>query len=187
MNGRVSPREVELYEIELYRGYRPGVLGRIADLHGAYYHPTWGLDRQFETDVAVELADFLAHYRPGRDGLWLATRDGTVEGSIAIDGREADQPDGARLRWFLLSDRLRGQGLGKQLVETAMGFCRSCGYSTVHLLTFEGLEQARRLYEAAGFVLAKQWTEEVWGTTIQEQKFLFRKLETEPANLRSSE
>jgi GNAT superfamily N-acetyltransferase len=159
--------------IGLYDGYRPGVLGRIADLHGAYYHPNWGLDHTFETDVATELAEFLANFESGRDGLWLATVNGVVEGSIALDGRGADSDAGARLRWFLLSDVLRGRGVGRQLVERCIQFCHDCGYSRVELFTFEGLHQARRLYEAFGFELVKEWPEEIWGTTIQEQRFVY--------------
>ena len=159
--------------IEIYDSYRPGVLGRIADLHGAFYHPAYGFDHSFEGEVATELAEFLANFEVGRDGLWLATLDGVVEGSIALDGRGAGTDSGARLRWFLLSDSLRGRGVGMQLVDHCMQFCRDCGYSKVELFTFDQLTQARRLYERAGFELVKQWPEQIWGTTIQEQRFVF--------------
>lgn len=41
------------------RGYAPGALGRITELHTVYYHRHWGFGRYFESLVATELAEFL--------------------------------------------------------------------------------------------------------------------------------
>ena len=130
---------------EVSSGYVPGALGQVASLHGAYYHDHWGFDLFFEAKVANELSDFLKAYEPDRDGFWTVSLDGRVEGAIAIDGTLAEK-EGAHLRWFIVSDALRGNGAGDRLIQTALAFCRSCRYHKVFLWTFEGLDAAKHLY-----------------------------------------
>jgi hypothetical protein len=95
-----------MHDVQIIRGYAPGAIGRVAELHAAYYHRKWGFGLFFEARVAVELAEFLARYDEGRDGFWTAQVDGSIEGSIAIDGLHAGV-EGAHLRWFIVSDALR--------------------------------------------------------------------------------
>ncbi len=151
-------------------GYLPGALGRIVELHGIYYHTHWEFGRFFEAKVAAEMAAFLQRYDEGRDGVWTVTRNGRVEGGLTIDGLHADG-DGAHLRWFILSDALRGQGVGNQLIRRAMRFCRDHGYARIFLWTFEGLTAARHLYEKAGFRLIEERNGTQWGTPVSEQCF----------------
>src|SRR5664279_6643968 len=92
-------------------GYVPGAIGRVAELHASYYSKNWNFGVYFEAKVAAELAGFLRRYDPARDGFWTALQDGRVEGSIAIDAAKA-ATEGAHLRWFILSDALRGRGAG---------------------------------------------------------------------------
>lgn len=157
-------------EIIIAKNYIPGSLGRVAELHGAYYHKHWGFGLFFESKVAVELSEFLKRYDQSRDGFWTALVDGRVEGSIAIDGMHG-QREGAHLRWFIMSDALRGKGAGHQLIETAIGFCRNNGYNKVYLWTFEGLGAAKHLYEKVGFSLVEERKGNMWGTEVNEQMF----------------
>ena len=66
-------------------GYCPGAIGRIAELHGEYYHRHWGFGLFFEAKVATELAEFLGRFEQGCDGFWTLCGNGRVEGAIAID------------------------------------------------------------------------------------------------------
>jgi GNAT superfamily N-acetyltransferase len=157
----------------LIKGYVPGAIGRIVELHASYYYPHAGFGLFFEGKVARELSEFLSRYNEKRDGLWLAIADGRVEGSIVIDGLHADE-EGAHLRWFIVSDCLRGNGLGNALLATALDFCRSRRYERVHLWTFEGLHAARHLYEKYGFQLTEQKRGEQWGVEVNEQRFDLR-------------
>jgi GNAT superfamily N-acetyltransferase len=152
------------------KGYRPGAIGRITELHGTYYADHWGFDLFFEAKVATELSAFLRAYNADRDALWLVTVDGRIEGGIAIDGMHATD-SGAHLRWFILSDALRGKGLGRQLINRAVDFCAEKAYQRIFLWTFEGLDVARRLYESVGFSLTCQQKGAGWGTEVNEQLF----------------
>ncbi|UCD88998.1 MAG: GNAT family N-acetyltransferase [Desulfobacterales bacterium] len=151
-------------------GYVPGSIGRITELHAQYYFQNWGFGKFFEAKVATELSAFLNRFDEYRDGLWTLCLDNQVEGSIVIDGVKAAS-EGAHLRWFILSAKMRGQGLGNELMEKAVCFCREHQYHHIYLWTFEGLDAARHLYEKFGFRLVEEQTGEQWGTTVNEQKF----------------
>lgn len=151
-------------------GYVPGSIGRMAELHGTYYQTHWNFSLFFEAKVATELSAFLQRYDGNRDGIWTAVINGRVEGGIVIDGLQA-RTEGAHLRWFIVSEALRGQGAGRRLIETALAFCRKKHYDRVFLWTFEGLEAARHLYESVGFKLVYQQEGAQWGTVVSEQRF----------------
>ena len=156
-------------DIKIARGYVPGSLGRVVELHGSYYHDHWGFGLFFEAKVAVDLSEFLKRYDESRDGFWTVSVDGIVQGSITIDAIHAES-DGAHLRWFIMSDGLRGKGAGNQLINTAISFCRSKGYKKMYLWTFEGLGAARHLYEKGGFRLVEERRGAQWGTEVNEQR-----------------
>ena len=141
-------------KIEL-RGYTPGALGRITELHGAYYHQHWGLDLYFEAKVATELAAFLNRFDPEGDGAWFACEGSQVVGGIFIDGHDP-AGEGARLRWFILDPAYQGQGIGNRLMQAAMDFCKARQFKRVYLTTFAGLTSARHLYEKLGFRLCAE-------------------------------
>jgi RimJ/RimL family protein N-acetyltransferase len=151
-------------------GYVPGVIGRITELHGIYYENTWQMGVQFEAKVAEGLAEFLCRFDSARDGLWIVRANDEIVGSIAIDGKEAEGK-GARLRWFILTPSYAGQGLGNQMLNEAVNFCRNCGYRKIYLTTFAGLDPARHLYEKVGFKLVEEEDGNMWGKTVTEQVF----------------
>jgi len=156
--------------ITIREGYVPGCIGRIAQLHADYYCAANGFGVNFEAKVARELADFCQNYKPGRDGIWLALCNGSIEGSVAIDGTNAGNT-GAHLRWFIMSNEIKGQGIGRKLLEQAMAFVRACGYQNTYLWTFSGLDAARHLYESHHFRLVHESPGSQWGTLVAEQRF----------------
>lgn len=160
-------------DVEITRGYIPGSIGRVAELHGIYYHEHWGFDLFFEAKVATELAEFLGRYNEQRDGFWTASLEGRIEGSITIDGIQAGG-EGAHLRWLIVSDALRGRGIGDRLISTTVDYCRNRGYRQVYLWTFEGLHAARHLYEKLGFRLVEEHIGTQWGKEVNEQRFELR-------------
>jgi DNA-binding MarR family transcriptional regulator/GNAT superfamily N-acetyltransferase len=152
-------------------GYRPGVIGRIAEMHARYYARHAGFGQFFESRVAAGLADFAGRLAHADNGLWSARQGEGIVGGVAIDGQ--DLGDGlAHLRWFIVDDGMRGGGLGRKLLDTALAFCAARGFREVHLWTFQGLDAARKLYQGAGFVLVEEWAGEQWGAQVMEQKFV---------------
>lgn len=157
-------------EVKITSGYISGSIGRVVELHGTYYHTHWGFGPFFESKVAVEMAEFIGRYDQNRDGFWTASLKGHIEGSITMDGIHA-KDEGAHLRWFIVSDRLRGKGAGNRLIQTAIDFCRNKDYGRVYLWTFEGLHAARHLYEKHGFKLVEAYKGKQWGKAVTEQRF----------------
>lgn len=155
--------------VTITEDYVPGCIGRIVQLHATYYSAANGFGLEFEAKVARELAEFCLSYEHGRDGIWLA-RSPEIEGSVMIDGSRA-RDESAHLRWFITSDAVRGRGIGRQLLARALEFSDRCGYQTVHLWTFAGLDAARHLYESVGFKLVQESPGSQWGTVVREQRF----------------
>jgi GNAT superfamily N-acetyltransferase len=143
--------------IEIVDTYCPGVIGAITQMHARYYSVNWGFGLFFEAMVASELAAFMSRFDAGKDGMWLALSGEGIVGSIFVDGSEPEAPElGAHIRMFIVDDAFQGQGLGRDLVKRAVDFCDARGYSRSYLTTFEGLDGARRLYEAFGYELVHE-------------------------------
>ena len=162
--------EVMMMDEIIRKGYTPGTIGRMAELHAIYYNEKWGFGLFFEAKVAIDLSEFLSRYDESRDGFWTLSLNNQIEGGIAIDGIKA-MTEGAHLRWFIVSQGTQGRGFGNRLMEKALSFCKERHYSHVYLWTFEGLYAARHLYEKFGFKLSKQAEGTQWGTRVIEQKF----------------
>ena len=160
-------------DFEVSVGYKPGMIGRIAELHATYYDTHWGFGRHFEAKVAPQLSDFVLRYDEASDRLWTVRVNGAIEASLAIDGVEA-RAKGAHLRWFIASDTVRGRGAGAKLMHAAIKFCSECAYTSIYLWTFKGLEEARHLYNKSGFVVTEEIAGETWGQAVLEQKYELR-------------
>ncbi len=156
--------------IEIVTGYQPGLIGRVAELHSHYYHENWGFGAFFEAKVASEVSEFIARYDQQRDRIWTVVDDGRIVGTVTIDGLHAED-EGAHLRWFIVSDQLRGGGYGKRLISDSIEFCRQAHYSRIYLWTFKGLEAARHLYVEQGFSLTQEVSGQQWGSHVLEQRF----------------
>ena len=161
---------IDTDQIETIAGYTPGVIGRVSELHAKYYAENWNFGHFFEEKVATELSNFIKNYNESKDRIWSLAADGKIEGSITIDG-SSESENIAHLRWFIVSDELRGKGSGNYLMQQAVSFCREVGFDKVYLWTFQGLASARHLYEKFGFKLVEELTGEQWGTTVTEQRF----------------
>lgn len=146
----------------------PGDLGYLIYLHGVLYAREYGLDGTFEGGVAERLGKFVQQYDPRKDYFALADLDGRIVGSIAINGLSEDL---AQLRWFLVHPDARGRGLGRELINRALAFCREREFKKVHLWTITELAVARHLYLQAGFVVTREETHEIWGATRTEQEY----------------
>jgi GNAT superfamily N-acetyltransferase len=158
--------------VEIVTGYRPGAIGAMTALHARYYSANWGFGLYFEAVVASELATFLMRFDAATDGIWLALSGSEIVGSIVVDGGEPEAKTlGAHLRVFIVDETLQGQGVGRDLLQRAVDFCDRAGYCRSYLSTFEGLDDARKLYERAGYRLVEQQRDATWGVEVNEQLF----------------
>ena len=157
--------------VEIHAGYRPGVIGRVAEMHAAYYGPAAGFGQFFEARVASGVAAFTGTLDQPGNGLWTAVQAGAIVGHVAIDRHDLG-PGKAHLRWFIVDDAVRGTGAGRRLLAGALAHCDQLGFAETHLWTFSGLHAARHLYEAHGFALAEEWTGTQWGSEVLEQRFV---------------
>ena len=70
--------------MKINKGYIPGAIGRIAELHGRYYHQHWEFDSYFEAKVATGLSEFINRYDETRDGFWRATEMGLWKAQLPL-------------------------------------------------------------------------------------------------------
>jgi GNAT superfamily N-acetyltransferase len=154
--------------VNLRTELRPGDVGQIIRLHGLLYAREYGWDHTFEAYVAESLAIFALHHDPQRERIWIVDDEDDIAGSIGI---VAADDNTAQLRWFLLSPALRGQGIGREMIQQAVEFARAAGYDSIFLWTVRGLEAAAALYQEAGFELSEEKPGAHWGAYVIEQRF----------------
>lgn len=156
--------------IRIDTGYRPGLVGRVTEMHARFYARHAGFGQFFESQVAAGVAGFAGRLQNPCNGIWVASADDRIIGAVAIDGEDLGQGR-AHLRWFILEDGYRGQGIGRALLQQAVAFCDQHGFSATELWTFKGLDAARRLYEGFGFKLVHEAEGQQWGSLVTEQHF----------------
>jgi DNA-binding MarR family transcriptional regulator/N-acetylglutamate synthase-like GNAT family acetyltransferase len=161
--GGAAPDEGEVR----LRDPEPGDLGWIVRAHGELYAREHGWDATFEALVARIVAEYVEHHDPSRDRIWIAERNGRPVGCIACV--HGDDPDTVRLRILLVDPSARGLGVGARLVGECVAFARTTGARRMVLFTVDALASARRLYEAAGFVLVDAEPSAGWGVPVVEQ------------------
>ncbi|MFO1050248.1 MAG: helix-turn-helix domain-containing GNAT family N-acetyltransferase [Geminicoccaceae bacterium] len=170
--GGQRPRATPLIRIET--GYAPGLVGRGTALHAAYYARAAGFGQPFEAGVASGLAEFSCRLDRSCNRVWRAMLGEDMVGMVALDGEDLGAGTG-HLRWFIVADEARGRGLGRHLLDAALRFGDGQGWPEIRLWTFRGLDAARHLYEAAGFVLAEERPGRRWGAEVMEQCFVRRR------------
>lgn len=170
---RVGTAEAMQSPIKISSGYQPGLVGRVAEMHAAFYSKHSGFGQFFESQVATGVAEFAGRLNQPCNRIWAATHNDRIVGSIAIDGQDLGNNE-AHLRWFILDDGCRGSGVGRQLLGEAVAFCDQYGFAAIQLWTFKGLDAARRLYESFGFELTHEEQGNQWGTAVTEQQFTRR-------------
>ena len=158
----------KLEEIVIRTDVRPGDIGEVIRLHGAYYGREHGYGVQFETYVALGLHEFWENHDPVRDRFWLCEHGGRLVGCLLAMHR----PGGAvQLRYFLVLPEYRGIGLGRRLMELFMAHVRDCGCSSAYLWTVNELPTAAALYRRFGFRLTEEKPSTAFGKPLTEQRY----------------
>jgi GNAT superfamily N-acetyltransferase len=163
-------RSLSFKRLELHRGYEPGAIGRIGELHGRFYAEAWGVGAAFEIQVVRQLSDFIERYDPTKDLLLSVHAGNVMGGSLVIIGPRQRNADRAQLRFFIVAQEFRGLEAGKLMLSTALDWCRERAFREVFLWTVDHLAESRRLYEKAGFQVVERVRDDRYSLPLENLK-----------------
>jgi DNA-binding MarR family transcriptional regulator/GNAT superfamily N-acetyltransferase len=160
--GETAPRVVTLRPSGL------GDLGWVLQRHATVYADEFSWDASFEALCARIIAEYtmLRDAHPDRTAGWIAEVDGRPVGSVFCI---PDSDTTARLRLLLVEPSARGLGLGAKLVGQCLQFARETGYHDITLWTYDLLAAARKVYQAAGFTLTSEYSDNAFGHQMMSQ------------------
>lgn len=165
----IESREERAAAVRL-RAPRPGDLGWITHRQAVLYHRDHGWDWTYEGLVSQIVAGFVAEFDAAKEEAWIAELDGAVVGSIFL--MKSPDPAIAKLRLLYVEPEARGLGIGGKLVNTCIERAKQLGYRKMTLWTNDVLVSARRLYQAAGFVLTAEEKHHSFGKNLVGQTWL---------------
>jgi DNA-binding MarR family transcriptional regulator/N-acetylglutamate synthase-like GNAT family acetyltransferase len=148
------------------RAPQPGDLGWVVQRHGELYAEEYGWDARFEALVAGIVAGYAADHDSTCENAWIAEVDGQRAGCVFCVRKDDTT---AQLRLLLVEPRTRGMGVGSRLVEECLRFARRARYERIMLWTNSVLEDARRIYQRAGFELREEAPHHSFGHDLVEQ------------------
>ena len=157
-----------IQDITIRTDLRPGDIGAVIHLHGAYYGREHAFGISFETYVALGLVEFYEQYDPARDRFWICEHGQQIIGSLLLMHRPAGA---AQLRYYLVMPAYRGIGLGKRLMDLFMNAMTECGYRSAYLWTVDELPVAAALYRRFGFQLTEEKPSTAFGKPLREQRY----------------
>lgn len=145
------------------RSPRLGEMGWIVERHALAYGKQYGWNEEFEGLVAEIVSKFVRGHDSRCEQCWIASRDGAPVGCVFL---VKDNKRVGRLRLLFVDPSARGAGVGRRLVEACVERARDAGYRRLTLYTNDVLVSARRIYEAAGFRLTKEWPHHSFGKDL---------------------
>lgn len=147
------------------RESRPGDMGWAIQRHAELYTEEYGWNAEFETLVANLFAHFASRHDPASERFWIAELHGERVGCVFMT-RNEDDASVAQLRCLLVDPAGRGHGVGRRLVEQCLAFAREAGYPKIRLWTNDVLTAARRIYQATGFELVREYQHRSFGKDL---------------------
>jgi DNA-binding MarR family transcriptional regulator/N-acetylglutamate synthase-like GNAT family acetyltransferase len=166
----LGPREQAEPSIVL-RPHRAGDIGWVVARHGEIYAQEYQWDEKFEGLVAEIAGKFLTHLDPTCERCWIAELNGERAGCVFLVKHTKTV---AKLRLLLVEPQARGHSIGSKLVDACVAFARECGYRKLTLWTQRNLHAARRIYQRAGFQLAKEAKWQAFGHDMVQQHWDLR-------------
>ncbi len=103
---------------------------------------------EYDFEPDPELDPDLADPHNAYAAAWVVELAGELVGSVVLIERSCKE---LYLRRMYLSPGLRGLGLGRRLLDIALGWTQEHGYKSIFLDTTDAMGAAIGLYESAGF------------------------------------
>ena len=160
----ITQEALDKKKVTIRHNIKPGDMGQIISMHGRLYAQEFSYGLSFEGYVAKTFFEFINHYDPINDRIWIAEYEQELIGTIAVVGKG----ETALLRWFLLDPAFRGLGLGKQLINDAIDYCKNKGFKNIELGTAGDLKAALSLYKKLGFEIISQSENHQWRNNVVE-------------------
>jgi len=101
--------------------------------------------------------------------IWIAEINREFAGCIGLvnDGNKVGQ-----LRWFLVNPSFHKKGIGSQLINSLVQYCKELDYERLFLWTVSNMVTARPLYKKFGFEIKEvQEKKSLWGATLIEERW----------------
>ena len=95
--------------------------------------------------------DLYKLFRAAGSVLWVAEMDGIPVGCCGIYPTEGLESGCAELVKYYLTEEVRGQGIGRKLMEQCIRSARDLGYRRLYLESMPHFSKAVRIYEKLGF------------------------------------
>jgi ribosomal protein S18 acetylase RimI-like enzyme len=133
------------------RDARPGEMPEIGDLRVAAYQRGGHLSP--DSEYVPRLRELGAD---GDGDVLVAEINGRLAGTVMLQypphaGQVVQEVDEAEIRALAVAPEGQGRGVGRALVEAAIGHAVGRGVRHLVLCTLPGMRTAHRIYEAAGF------------------------------------
>jgi ribosomal protein S18 acetylase RimI-like enzyme len=126
---------------------QPGDLGGLIQLWGWSCYHEFGFEPSMELKIAEELTNFFVRNEP-RQKFWIVEKEGQLRGMVAIEWASEIS---AEIRWLLLHQDQRGQGLGRKLVKELINFFKVAGGRVLSARIPNNVCRVLRFYESLGF------------------------------------
>lgn len=150
------------------RTFQTGDLALVAARQAQLYEQEYGWGRPMEIMQGDITTAFLRDFQPGREQCWIAERSGAMVGAVLL----ADAGNNVgQLRLLHVDAQMRGQGLGRALIDHCISFAQGARYDRIMLWTQDVLTDARRLYHAAGFALVSTQSHDLLGQAMTGERW----------------
>jgi DNA-binding MarR family transcriptional regulator/N-acetylglutamate synthase-like GNAT family acetyltransferase len=101
--------------------------------------------------------------------IWIAEISGQFAGCIGLVN---DAAKVGQLRWFLVNPSFHKKGVGTQLINSLIQYCKDHNYERIFLWTVSDMITARPLYKKFGFkIVEKQEEKSLWGSVLIEERW----------------
>ncbi len=100
----------------------------------------------------AELKNMYAAYQADNKKFYVVELDGEVLGCGGVAPLDGEENSGiCELRKMYFNQKLRGQGVGKKLIDLCIKSAKEIGFHTMYLETIPEMKIAQKLYKSRGF------------------------------------